>query len=275
MADNTKIEWCDHTHNHWTGCAAISPACDLCYAAAWAKRAGRDFAERMLTTPANRRKPLKWNAGHEDFFARNGRRQRVFTNSLADVFDNQVPQEWRESLFELIRATPSLDWLLLSKRIGNAARMLPADWGAGYPNVWLGSTVVNQQEADRDVSKLLRVPAAVHFLSCEPLLGPIELSCIPWPADRNVVDDVSDGFDALRYASGPHIDWVIAGGESGGTKARPMNALWADSLRRQCAEAGVAFFFKQGSQANWPKYKDFASFPRELKVREWPLSVRA
>lgn len=275
MVENTKIQWCDHTHNHWTGCEGISPACALCYAAAWAKRAGRDFAVRQLTTAANRRKPLKYEAAHKAFFAQHGRRQRVFTNSLADVFDNQVPDEWRETLWDVIRATPNLDWLLLTKRIGNAKRMLPADWGSGFPNVWLGATVVNQEEADRDIPKLLRIPAAVRFLSCEPLLEAIDLQ-YPESLFPDGPPRCCSGIDCgcmgkpveppLIYG----LSWIICGGESGGKKARPMNALWANDLRIQCKDSRVAFFMKQGSQANWPRYDDFASFPPELQVREWP-----
>jgi len=112
-------------------------------------------------------------------------------------------------------------------------------------NVWLGTTVENQAEADRRIPHLLSVPAKVHFLSCEPLLGPVDLDCVPWPPgwDRGV-DDISDGIDPLGYMPGPRIGWVIAGGESG-PNARPMHPDWARSLRDQCAAAGVPFFMKQ------------------------------
>lgn len=188
MAENTKIEWCDSTFNPWTGCTKVGPGCDNCYAEGWAKRSGivqwGPGAERRRTSAANWRKPLQWNA--KPFFEcvacgwRGERflvhfdgdqcphcctvgdikpaRRRVFCASLADVFDNEVPVEWRADLFDLIQATPNLDWLLVTKRIGNAGRML-AD---GIPaNVWLGITVVNQAEADRDIPKLLSTPAAL------------------------------------------------------------------------------------------------------------------
>jgi protein gp37 len=160
----------------------------------------------------------------------------------------------------LIRATQHLDWLLLTKRIGNAKAMLPTYWGDGYPNVWLGASIVNQPEADRDVIKLLSTPARIHFLSCEPLLGPINLGL-----------DLGIGLiDGTRWTGNkPAIDWVIVGGESG-HHARPMESDWAQSLKTQCAAAGVAFFMKQGSQANWPQFKDFESFPPSLQVRQWP-----
>jgi protein gp37 len=238
MAENSKIEWTDHTFNPWVGCTKVSPGCDHCYAEGWAKRSGlvRWGADRRRTSASNWRQPLKWNAEA----AKTGARRRVFCASLADVFDNEVPGEWRSELGALIRATPNLDWLLLTKRIGNVRAMLPEDWGAGYPNVWLGATVVNQEEADRDVPKLLATPAQVRFLSCEPLLGPIDLS--PY-----LVDDVHRMGRAPRM----EIDWVIVGGESG-PHARPMHPRWAGSLRDQCFRAGVAFHFKQ-----WGEFTDF------------------
>lgn len=230
MSANTLIEWADHTFNPWTGCTAISPACDHCYAAAWAKRAGRDFAERKRTKTW--RDPEKWQAQAAAFMAQHGRRQRVFCASLADVFDNQAPHAWRVDLYELIERTPDLDWLLLTKRIGNARYMLPACWGDGLPNVWIGATITSQEEADRDIPKLLQVPARVRFLSMEPLLGPVDL-----PAAKAFG---LHGFG--RHVKG--VDWVIVGGESG-PGARPMHPDWARGLRDQCASAGVPFLFKQ------------------------------
>ena len=196
MAENTKIEWTDHTFNPWEGCQKVGPGCDNCYAETRnARFAGGQAinwgpgAPRRRTTAANWRKPLAWNANHEAFFAEHGRRQRVFCASLADVFDNAVDPQWRVDLFELIMKTPHLDWLLLTKRIGNAYDMIHAAlWDLADAastqhnttltlptNVWLGATVVNQEEADRDIPKLLAVPAKVRFLSMEPLLGPVDL----------------------------------------------------------------------------------------------------
>lgn len=182
MAENTKIEWAHHTFNPWVGCTKVSPACDHCYAEAWAKRTGNGHlwndGERRRTSEATWRLPLKWNREAEE----RGIRYRVFCASLADVFDNVVPDEWRGDLLRLIRQTPHLDWLLLTKRIGNARHMLERTLSAGHlwhwPNVWLGITVVNQDEADRDVPKLLSTPARVRFLSLEPLLGPVDLTSI-------------------------------------------------------------------------------------------------
>ena len=237
MGENSAIEWCDHTFNPWVGCTKISAVCDNCYAEAWAKRTGNATlwqGERRFTSDANWRQPIIWNRKAEAA----GVRARVFCASLADVFDNQAPDIWRSLLWELIRATPALDWLLLTKRPQNIASRLPHDWGNGWPNDWLGTTVENQAEADRRIPQLLAVPAARHFLSCEPLLGPVRLRS-HW----------------IRYAhpmrpSHPEahldrrIDWVITGGESG-PKARPMHPDWARGLRDQCADASVPFFFKR------------------------------
>jgi protein gp37 len=218
-------------------------------------------APRRRTSPANWRKPLQWNAHHEAFFAEQGRRQRVFCASLADVFDNAVDPAWRADLFDLIEKTQNLDWLLLTKRIGNVMPMISETAQRRFDlecieaprlpdNVWIGATVVNQAEADRDIPKLLSVPARVRFLSMEPLLGPVALT-------RLAHGDESD-LDALRgqvvYTSqhfavppevlGKAISWVIVGGESG-HGARPMQSAWAQSLRDQCEAARVPFLFKQ------------------------------
>ena len=245
---HSNIEWTDHTFNPWEGCQKVGPGCDNCYAEVRNARfsGGQSVnwgpaAPRRRTSERNRNLPLKWNAEHAAFFAGHGRRQRVFCASLADVFDNAVPGEWRADLFDLILRTPNLDWLLLTKRIGNVHGMLPPtvnDFGSVYPNVWLGATIVNQEEADRDIPKLLQTPAAVRFLSMEPLLGPVAL-----PFDR--LNEWN--FLAVSHQQ-PHaarsIDWVIVGGESG-PHARPMHPEWPRSLRDRCSTAGVPFFFKQ------------------------------
>lgn len=231
MGADTAIEWCDHTFNPWLGCTKVSPACDHCYAEGWAKRTGQAAlwqGERRRTSAANWRQPLRWNQVAKAL----GVRRRVFCASLADVFDNQVPEEWREDLWRLIIDTPHLDWLLLTKRPQMIARFLPNAWGRdGLPNVWLGTTVENQEEAERRIPNLLAVPARLRFLSCEPLLGPVKFYP-PWIS-------TSGGW---RHEA--RIGWVIAGGESG-RGARPPRIEWVRSLRDQCAEARVPFFFKQ------------------------------
>lgn len=254
MAEASKIEWTDHTFNPWIGCQKVSPACDNCYAEAlmdirygqveWGP--GKD---RKRTGAQNWNKPRKWNREADAFEAEHGRPQFVFCASLADVFDNAVPGEWREDLWNLIRETPRLVWLLLTKRPQNIAKMLPDDWGDGWPNVWLGATVEDQKRADQNIPFLLSVPAARRFLSCEPLLGPISLTNLDTMHFRGAEDiDCLGGLakDWCGQTVGrvPSIHWVICGGESG-AGARPMHPDWARSLRDQCAGADVPFFFKQ------------------------------
>lgn len=288
MAETTNISWTDSTFNPWIGCTKVSTAatggggCDNCYAEAlmdhrmhrvqWGPK-----GERSRTSKSNWAQPLRWERAHEAFFAEHGRRRRVFCASLADVFDNAVPVEWRRDLFNLILSTPNLDWLLLTKRIGNAARMieevlpdnmkaLPADHALAWPwpHVWLGASIVNQEEVDRDIPKLLAVPARVRFLSCEPLLGPINFEGLfANPGQSN------DGTNALEA-----LDWVIVGGESG-ANARPMFPHWAASLRDQCEAAGVPFFFKQwgdSGAAGDPDLPKRGDWLYGRQHHEWPRS---
>lgn len=240
MGENSKIEWCDHTWNPWMGCTKVSPACDHCYAEAmidtrYGKAKWGAGQPRVRTAPANWRKPVKWNAEAEA----TGIRPLVFCASLADVFDNEVDPAWRADLFALIRSTPSLVWLLLTKRIGNAVDMSIAAGGFGR-NVALGATMANQAEYDRDRMKLLdakeRLRPAFTFASLEPLLGPVIL-------DKNAPD------------------WIIVGGESG-AGARDMNPEWARNLRGGAARFGRSFFFKQMTRK--------APIPADLLVRQFP-----
>lgn len=245
----TTIEWTDFSFNPWIGCTNVSPACDHCYA-----------EQRMDTRlhrvrwgagqPRVRTKtwgdPKRWSAAHDAFFAQHGRRQRVFCASLADVFDNEVPTAWRVDLLRLIEATPNLDWLLLTKRIGNVNRLLDE---AGSlmdevlvwpkPNVWLGATLANREEMLRDAPKLKALPARVHFWSVEPMLGdlgqiPVELM----PA------------------------WVIVGGESG-PGARPVHPEWVARVRDQCADAGVPFLWKQ-----WGEWMPESAMTLQQRMRD-------
>lgn len=223
MGDNTKIEWADKTFNPWIGCTKVSPACDHCYAEALMDtRYGRARwgagEARVRTSASNWKQPIRWDRQA----AKDGTRPFVFCASLADVFDNEVDPAWRADLFALIRATPNLVWLLLTKRIGNAVRMAEAAGGLPW-NVALGATMVTQEEYDRDRLKLHRAKSVLSplftFGSFEPLLGPVILcNCAP--------------------------DWIIVGGESG-REARAMNPEWARSLHRQSVELGRVFNFKQ------------------------------
>ena len=266
MAEVSAIEWTDATFNPWIGCTKISPACDHCYAEDWAKRYGWPAwgGERRRTSASTWRQPVKLNAKA----IAEGRRIRVFCASLADVFDNQVPAEWRDDLWSLIRTTPALDWLLLTKRPQNIAKMLPADWGAGYPNVSLGTTVEDQERADKRIPALLAAPAVRRFLSCEPLLGAVDLQrwlerchgasdgdCFysrcpqlrddePKRTGRHCPLDSWHDWRGGDEPDHPLLDWVITGGESG-AQARPSHPDWFRSLRDQCAAAGVPFLFKQ------------------------------
>jgi protein gp37 len=272
MGENSKIEWCDHTMNFWVGCTKVSAACDFCYAETWAKRSGHPElweGERRRTVPANWAKPHRWNL---DRLGTDQPRARVFTNSLADFFDNQVPVQWRREAWHMIDQTPNLHWLILTKRPQNIAKMLPEQdagytkpWGGGWANVWLGTTCENQEVADRNIPVLLAVPAAMRFVSLEPLLGPIDL------VQCKAVTIETPGMEPAG-----RIDWTIVGGESG-PHARPMHPDLVRSLRDQCAAAGVAFFFKQwgewlGGEAN----RDQAAGPMHSYRRcdngsfDWP-----
>ena len=300
MADRSAIEWCDSTFNPWVGCTKVSTACDHCYAEAMmSTRLGRvewgAGKPRARTSAANWRKPLAWNKAEFRECAACGwrgepnsvgglthakdckgslkpARRRVFCASLADWLDNAAPIEWLVDLLDLIRCTPNLDWLLLTKRIGNWHKRITEahqhvvrgfdgdevmkrspdtrwdlglwiqDWLAGNApaNVWLGATICDQNEADRDIPKLLATPAAVRFLSIEPMIGPVD---VRWFIRPNVWENgrpVAGG----DYGHGKKLDWIIAGGESG-PHARPSHPDWFRSLRDQCAGAGVPFLFKQ------------------------------
>jgi protein gp37 len=221
----SSIEWTDYTFNPWLGCTKVkgSPACALCYAQVqedqWLGRAKWGKGNpRHHTSEGTWKKPARWNKEA----ARSGERKRTFCASLADVFDPEVPASWIHELWDLIRRTPNLDWLLLTKRPQEIAGKLPADWGDGWDHVWLGVTAENQRWADERLRILAGIPAKTRFASCEPLLGDLDLT-----------------------AHLPNLDWVIGGGESGGRKARPTQPEWARHLRDQCQAATVAFFWKQ------------------------------
>ena len=224
---NSKIEWTDHTFNPWIGCQHVSPGCDHCYAETqnafrkWNGGTWGPHAPRKRTSEQNWKNPIKWNADARAFKREHDRRPRVFCASLADVFDNQAPSEWRKDLFALIRECRRLDWLMLTKRPQNISKMLPADWGDGYRNVWLGVTAENQTYFDSRWGILQRIPAVVRFISYEPALEPLRLP-----------------------KHGPYPDWLISGGESGGG-ARPLDPQWVRDIMKDCSRRGVAFFHKQ------------------------------
>lgn len=247
MAKNSHIEWTHHTFNPWWGCQKVSAACDNCYAESWAKRVGQSLwgkeAPRRFFGETHWKEPLKWEKEARSA----GTRARVFCASMADVFENKISlNDERARLWNLIEQTPHLDWLLLTKRPEHITSMTP--WGDHWPrNVWIGTSVENQRIAALRLPHLLAVPAAVRFLSCEPLLGPLDLRS--W-------------FN--RHGHNP-IDWVIAGGESG-KNSRPMHPDWAIGLLRQCQLANVPFHFKQ-----WGHWAP--ADPRKLSIPGTLISV--
>lgn len=276
MGKISKIAWTHSTFNPWWGCTEVSPGCDECYARKWAARLGYKWGRvpRRFFGDKHWNEPLKWERKAKE----SGHEWRVFCASMADIFDKEVEQEHRERLWDLIGETPHLTWLLLTKRIGNVDQMVPRFWiMEGLPeNVWFGITVVNQEEAERDVPKLIYTFGGfwpgerVLWLSIEPQLGPVTLQ------------------EAWVKKGAPRISWVVTGGESG-SKARPYDVGWARDLIRQCKDAGVACFVKQlgnhpttdyrtrpdGENFYWTKLLDGKAddpeeWPEDLRVREFP-----
>lgn len=242
MGRNTNISWTDATFNPWWGCAKVSPGCDNCYAEALDKRHGgnhwgsnpRSMSEKYW------KNPLKWQrkAGKQ------GKRLKVFCGSMCDWTDNNAPDGQRERLWDVIRETPNLDWLLLTKRAGRIVHCLPDlqyDWENGYNNVWLGVTVEDMKHGLPRIDILREHSAKVKFLSVEPLL-----------------EDLGD-----LHLGG--IDWVIVGGESG-PSARPMKKEWVYNIWRQCESQDTPFFFKQ-----WGGKKDKGGCLIDgHEIKEWP-----
>lgn len=251
MAEKTEIAWTDSTFSPWIGCMKVSPGCLNCYAESmmdkryhrveWGQMKTETTAPsvgtRVRTSASYWRQPLTWNKHHAAFQAKHGHRQRVFCSSLADVFDNQVPAEWRNDLWRLIGDTPELDWLLLTKRPENVERFLPASWHhwsttdkgpKDWQNVWLGFTAEDQEHFNRRWPIIREIPAVVRFCSYEPAIGPLRLP--------PTVELMGDG--------GKGLHWLIFGGESG-PGYRPMELTWLEDIRADCQRKGVAFFTKQ------------------------------
>lgn len=264
----TTIEWTaiykadgtvtpGYSWNPWWGCVKVSDGCTNCYAETFAKRTGHNIwgpaatTERRTFGDKHWAEPLKWNADAQAA----GERRRVFCASMADVFEDHPQLEpERLRLWELIGQTPHLDWLLLTKRPENIRRMYPQAWLLPWrapENVWLGTSIETQEMAEKRADELLRVPASVRFFSCEPLLGPLDLTkwldgCGSCGAPRKDSPYVSCGC-CEAYPEARGVSWIIAGGESGPT-ARPMHEDWARSLRDQCQTANIPYFFKQWGQ---------------------------
>jgi protein gp37 len=248
VSEKTSIEWTDFTFNPWWGCSKVSAGCANCYAekmgarfgVKWGKAGDRRFASQKYW-----RQPERWNAAAK----KAGKSARVFCASMADVFEDGIDYAWRRSLWATMRDTPWLDWQVLTKRPENFSKYLPEDWPAMHPNVWLGVSVENQEAADKRIPILLRTPAAVHFVSAEPLLDPVDLSAwMPLPVDEE--QEILESGAEIAHPPA-YLDWVIVGGESG-HGARPFNIQWARSLVAQCRDAGVAAFVKQlGAKPYW------------------------
>lgn len=285
MGENTAITWAHHTFNPWWGCFKISPGCTNCYAAAFDKRVGGDhwkaLGDRRFFGDDHWSKPLRWDAAA----ARAGERHRVFCASMADVFEDRGDLvEHRTRLWRMINETPHLDWLLLTKRPENFLSFLPwtAD-GRPWSNVWLGVTAEDQEHADQRIPLLLRVPAAIRFVSYEPALGPLNLvDYVYGPTACRACGSTSTHYDPnphnlpyLQNADGsdykcalgvpqtgepgaircsmcgsldvdelPTIDWVILGDESG-PRRRPADVNWFRDVIALCRDAGVAVHLKQ------------------------------
>jgi len=292
MADVSKIAWTRSTFNPWIGCTKVSPGCEHCYASVStpARTMGVTWGAgqaRRRTSASNWAKPLTWDWRAQQ----SGERWLVFCSSLADVFDNEVPLDWRMDLFALIQCTPHLTWLLLTKRIGNVKGMVSDLWWRTNPHVWLGATIVNQEEADRDIPKLLATPAAKRFVSYEPALGLVEwrfafadlrtACCHVCGFRTNQVGGLCPN-DGATLRGDIGLDWIIVGGESDqpGMKARPFDIEWARSTVRQCKAAGVPVFFKQGGshvifdgkrmELRNRSGADLSEFPADIQVQEFP-----
>lgn len=232
MGDKTEIAWTNYTWNPWQGCHKVSDGCINCYMFRDKTRYGQDPENVHRSSPTTFNAPLKWSKALP-----HGETKLVFTCSWSDFFIKEADGEWRDDAWQIIRQTPNLIYQILTKRPQRIEKCLPADWGTeGYPNVWLGVTCENQTEADRRIPHFLNVPCAKRFLSCEPLLGPLDLDLCD-----TVVKDES--YQGMRFE---FLHQVIVGGESG-SNFREMKPEWAISLRDQCEAAGVPFFFKQWS----------------------------
>lgn len=291
MSETTKIEWADMTWNPWRGCEKVSPGCKFCYAEKQAKRNPAVLGEwgpgapRVRGVESYLALPAKWNRAAET----SGVRPKVFCLSFGDWLDAAVPMEWTLHLLETIRTTPHLDWLLLTKRPENFRKRLGIvagsrsrnedllDWlwewvidEIAPPNVWVGASAEDQKRADERIPALLQIPAKVRFLSCEPLLGPIEFSN---------VSGRSDAVLQLGKKAVAGINWVIVGGESGSKdKARVCALEWVDGILRQCEAADVACFVKQLGSRPYVENANLWDWPVDDEIGLYcdpPESVRA
>jgi len=297
MADKTGIQWTDATWNPLSGCERISPGCANCYA-----KTLHDKRHNAVLRGTGKMLPMQYHTPfevvklHEDRLdqpLRWKRPRRIFVNSMSDLFHEDVPDAFIDKVFAVMALAPQHTFQILTKRaermrdyilgapqstdrgwdvmawaseeLGRDAALvdvIASMWNKPLPNVWLGVSVENQRFADERIPLLLQTPAAVRFISAEPLLGPVDLTGLHVGGEYALFDNALNG--THRSESGPQIptaagrlDWVIVGGESG-PGARPMHPEWARSLRDQCAAAGVNFFFKQWGEWAPGECGDFA-----------------
>jgi len=303
MGENSAISWTTHSFNPWTGCAKISPGCANCYAEREMERFGKakwgTDEPRVRTATSTWNQPRRWNRAA----IAASRRDRVFCASWSDVCDPAAPIAWFADLLDLIHDCQGLDWLLLTKRphlflerLEQASYLLEGEHGRPDrpaaamvdtwrrnppPHVWVGTTVEDQARAEERLPHLLRIPAAVRFLSCEPLLGRLDLGAFV-SREIAVTDDALDAPDGElvngmrrsgdRWAREQYIHWVIVGGESG-PKARPMHPAWVQGIRDQCQAARIPFWFKQwGEWVTTPPTAGELARPADLTPgpARWP-----
>jgi protein gp37 len=251
VAEQTHIGWTDHTRNFWEGCTEAGPGCDGCYAKARDVRfhGGKHWgpgAPRLEHLKGAANDVMKWNRQA----AADGIRRRIFINTLSDFFDNEVPQGWRNYALDALVKCEWLDVQLLTKRIGNVPNMVPIAWmsGAWPRNIWIGATIVNQTELDRDGPKVLSIPAPVRFVSYEPALGPVDWDRLLWrPLALPEVPGHALNDGCSESAAARKGLWIIVGGESDqrGHEARIFDLAWARSTIKQCRQAAVPVFVKQ------------------------------
>ena len=263
----TKIEWTEYSWNPVSGCTPISEGCQNCYARRMAKRLrGRcgypaDEPFKVTLHPEKLAEPLKWR-----------KPRKIFACSMGDLFHESVPESWILAVYTAMEKCPQHTFLILTKRIHRAAEVLNKFTGRSWPlpNVWLGVTAENQQRADERIPILLEIPAAVRFVSVEPMLGPIRLQrdWLMCPGGA----EYGHGMSLTRVHAGgccdrhPRIHWVICGSESG-PNHRKTKIEWIRDLREQCISANVPFFLKQmeinGRMVKMPELdgKIWAQFP--------------
>lgn len=258
MGKNSNIDWTDHTWNPWQGCRKVSPGCANCYMFRDKKRYGQDPATVIRSKPATFNKPLSWQDP-----------AKVFVCSWSDFFIEDADQ-WRDDAWEIMRSTPHLTYQLLTKRPENIKDRLPDDW-LEFKNIQLGVTVENQEQADRRIPLLFSIPSDCRFLSCEPLIEPIELKEYLsaqrlWRDDQVLYAELAHNYANCDL---PKLHWVICGGESG-ANAREMHPYWAEDIALECLCVGVPFFMKQMSGNTKTKRE---AIPEYLQVREFPRGL--